>query len=319
MIRGLMIRQVFVLAEIALWVVILIIGAITLRDLYRPDAGAVAVSPSNELNVREVKLANAVDVRSNYDSILKSNIFAPAAKYQHNQPPAAPTATPAPPTNPNPTETKLPLVLKGAVALGPTDPFSSAIIDVKQQGIGQETFFIGDEIIADVFLLEVYGNEVLLDNRKANRHEILKHELDFKNAGASRGGVNATLAQRTPSETAPSRRVRTNASTLVTLQRDDIVSKLEADYERLASTIDVLEVRDKDGNLQGLSTNNIESISSLNELGFKNGDILVSVNNEKVTGQDQMTALANKYRNASIVRVGILRDGQPLNKTYRIR
>jgi S1-C subfamily serine protease len=47
--------------------------------------------------------------------------------------------------------------------------------------------------------------------------------------------------------------------------------------------------------------------------------VLVSVNNEKVTSQDQITSLANKYKNASVVRIAFLRDGQLMNTTYRLR
>ncbi|MFP6584858.1 MAG: type II secretion system protein N [Candidatus Hydrogenedentota bacterium] len=319
MIRGLLIRQLFILAEALLWALILIIGGLTLRDVYSSPVATAAdgqgVGPSE---ASPIHLAKSVGDRANYDSILASKIFGPAAAYVHGKKAPVKAPTPEPPVNPETTETKLPLVLKGAVALGATNPFSSAIIEVNQQGLAQKVFFIGDEVIDRVFLLEVFKDEVLLDNKRANRHETLKYELDISGKSSKNNVKSLQMANRPLAETAPQRRVRASGQQLVNLHRSEITAQLEADYEKLASTIDVEEVRDDDGNLKGLTTGDIESISSLQQLGFRNGDILVSINNEKVTGQGQITSLANKYRNATIVRVGILRGGKPMNMTYRI-
>lgn len=319
MIRGLLIRQLFILSEGFLWAVILVIGGLALRDIYTsPVATAAGGHGVGQSEASPIRLAKSVDDRANYDSILKSKIFFPAAAYVHGKKPSKKPEPPKPPVNPETTETKLPLVLKGAVALGATSPFSSAIIDVKQPVLGQKVFFIGDEVIDNVFLLEIIKDEVLLDNKRANRHEILKYELDISGKSSKNNINTLDMANRPLAETAPQRRVRASGQQLVNLRRNEITAQLEADYEKLASTIDVEEVRDDDGNLKGLTTGDIESIGSLNQLGFKNGDVLVSINNEKVTGQGQITSLANKYRNATIVRVGILRGGQSMNMTYRI-
>lgn len=317
MLRGLVVRQGFMIAEGLLGLTIIGIAIAALADLYAPSVSkgreVAKIDPASL-----VALESPVDARADYDTIISSKIFGAAAAYVHNAPPAAKVEPPKP-VDPVVTDTKLPLVLKGTLVTGETSPFSSANIQVNEKGIGLQTFFIGSEIIENVFLLKVNKNEVLLDNKRSNRQEILKHEVDLQaRADSARDhlappNVPEVLASR------PGASGRPEQQQLITLDRKAISDKMNEAYESMASTIDVLEVKDDDGNLLGLTTPDMESISVLNELGFKNGDVLVSVNNERVTSQDQMAELANKYQNSNVVRVGILREGQPMNFTYRLR
>lgn len=319
MLRGLVMRQGFMIAESILGLVIIGIAVFAIRDLYAPQASygsgdRVASSDSGTLT-----LLKPVDSRATYQSIVASKIFGKAASYIHNAP-KPPKKVVQKPQEPIVTDSKLPLTLKGTLYAGENSKFSSANILVSEKGMGMKTFFIGSEIIDRVFLLKVSKNEVLLDNKRANRQEILKHELDLETgAKKSAKAGEGIRAPRKEALVRPASSGRPTQQKLVTLDRKTIIKKLEDEYERLASTVDVLEVKDDDGNLLGISTPDIESIGVMNELGFRNGDILVSVNNEKVTGQDQMSALANKYRNSTVVRVGILRDGKLMNFTYRLR
>lgn len=315
MIRGLVHRQVFGVIEGVLWVTLVAIGGSALLGMYS-GRSSVPTGPVNP-EVESVELQQPVQDRSHYDLILTSRIFGEAAAYVHNAKPEV--KKPPPPPKPKETvESKLPLELKGILYAGKDSRFSSVIINVKQQGVGSLAFFPGEQVIDNVYLTKVFEDSVELDNKNANRKEILKLVFDLTGQPANR------VAERDVSRpgnvaTAPPDRRRPAAQSMMTLQRDDIVKKLENDYEKLASTVDVQEVRDEDGELQGLTADNIESIPSLNELGFKNGDVLVSINNDKVVSQDQITEIANKYRNATIVRVGILRGGQPMSFTYRVR
>lgn len=319
MLRGLVIRQGFVIAEGILGLLIIGIAVSAIRDMYTPTASYGRTGTATEATPGSLTLLQLVDSRATYQSIVTSKIFGKAASYIHNAPKVKKPEVVKPP-KPVVTDSKLPLTLKGTLYAGDGSKFSSANILVSEKGAKLGTFFIGSEIIDRVFLLKILKNEVLLDNKRANRQEILKHELDLETGNKRAGKMGESAA--TPRREAMVRPVpggRPLQQKLITLNRKDIVAKLEDAYERMASTVDVLEVKDDNGRLLGISTPDIESIGVLGELGFKNGDILVSVNNEKVTGQDQMASLANKYRNSTVVRVGILRDGKPMNFTYRLR
>jgi type II secretory pathway component PulC len=318
MIRGLLMRQIFMISEGILWVAILAIGGMALMDMYKPSVSRTQPASTGDDTITEISLNNPVGDRSNYDGILNKGLFGAAGKYEHNAKPNKPKPPPPPPPPKNVEDSKLPLELKGTVALGEENPFSSAVIDVKEKGIGVRAFFIGEAVIDNVFLIKVNDGEVLLDNKRANRQEKLKHVLDTGKNDKPKGPALAGNAPRVAASRPPSPRERPSGQQLVSLKREEITQKLQDDYERLASTVDVKESLDENGNLQGLTADNIESIDSLRDLGFQNGDVLVSINNEKVQSQSQITALANKYQNATIVRVGIIRAGSPMNFTYRV-
>jgi type II secretory pathway component PulC len=78
-------------------------------------------------------------------------------------------------------------------------------------------------------------------------------------------------------------------------------------------------VNDENGKTKGITTDNIENFETAKELGFKNGDVLVSLNNEPVDSKDKAVEVLKKYRNASLFRVGLLRDGQMMYKTFRVK
>ena len=321
MLRGLVIRQGFVFAEGVLGLVIIAIALLAIRDLYFPAITVQIDDAINESTSSAVTLRDPVGPRQSYQSIIASKIFGNAAGYVHNKPPVKrdQTKVVTPPKVEPVEETKLPIKLIGTLAAGKNSPFSSATIEITGRDAGKRAFFVGDKIIENVKLTRVAKNKIWIANK--GKSEILSYKLEF---------AKATNGAGVPSRVRPGERPRPSASRtaptqrraqqrLITVDRGPTIKKFEEAYKRMASTIDVLEVKDDDGKLLGLSTPNIESIPELAEFGFKNGDVLVSVNNEKVTSQDQITSLANKYKNASVVRIAFLRDGQLMNTTYRLR
>jgi type II secretory pathway component PulC len=329
MLRGLLIRQGFMAAQALLGVVIIVIAFGALRDLMRSPADVIAANTLTDPDAATVTLNNPIENRPYYNSIVNAGLFGQAGSYQHEKTNAPPKPPPPPVETAERVDTKLPLVLKGTLDAGLTSIFSSASIEIQEKNIGQKAFFIGDEVIDKVFLREISKNEVLLENNRVNpkRMEVLKHVLVF---ASDKRDVTASPKEVLVASQAPGRasaanpRTRESASArpkskLVMLNREEIVEKLNRDYEKLASTMDVIEKKDEDGNLIGLSTSNIESIPVAKELGFEDGDILTSINNEKVTSQDQVASLANKYRTASVVHIGFVRDGQAMTTMYRLR
>lgn len=310
MLKALLARQIIVVADVVLIALFACMIALIVREVLAKsfDPGPVSI-PNGSVDSNDIAFATVRD-RSVYDAILNRRLFGNAGKVGASTPP--PVKPPEPPSEVT-AETQLPLKLKGITFAGLQDPLASAIIEVRQGRTEISTFFIDHEVIPRVFLKEVRKDEVILDNQNRNRLESLKL--------ARGGGLPRTSRAVSPVSAikpAARRTVRTG-SNMITLKRADITRRLEEEYARIASTLNVRVVKDESGKAKGVTTDNIESIGVANELGFKNGDVLVSINNEPVDSRDKAAEVVRKYRNASIFRIGILRDGQPQFINYRVQ
>jgi S1-C subfamily serine protease len=52
--------------------------------------------------------------------------------------------------------------------------------------------------------------------------------------------------------------------------------------------------------------------------GFQDGDVLSSVNGDRITSEGQIMDLYEKYKNTRVFNVGIIRNGQPQNLSVDI-
>ena len=307
MLKGLALRQCFLLANILLIIFVGAALAVTLSEYLAPSLELGPVS-SPTIHARQDSAFAEVRDIDGYGLIIRNGLFGKAALYDPSK--KKPKKVPPPKTVSQ--ETKLPLQLLGTQVSGDDDLFAMAIIELKEGGIKTKAFYLGQEVITSVFLLGVRRREVILDNQRNSRHETLT--LNNTEARKQPRPISRiSSAQRGPRTSAMSRPQTIN------LNRAEITSKLEQEYARLASTLDIQVVKDAQGRTQGITTDNIESISVANELGFKNGDVLTSINNEPVDSREKGAEIVNKYRNASIFRIGILRDGQSIYINYRVR
>ena len=311
MLKGLALRQTFIVVNILLILALGAVLAATVSEFLAtpPEVGSVS-SPLIKGAPGEDAL-DGMRSRDRYDLITKSRLFGNAAGYDSPLKPVPDTPPPAtPPPSEVTEETKLPLKLFGTQVSRDRDPFAVAIIELRQGGTKTRAFYVGEEIMSKIFLAEVRRKEVVLDNQRNRRMEILT--LDRSDATSQ--PTSRVFSTRRPATATVGTRPQ-----MITLDRADITKRIEEEYARLASTIDIKVVKDDQGRVQGVTTDNIESIELAAELGFKNGDILTSINNEPVDSQEKGAQIVQKYRNASIFRIGILRDGQPKNINYRVR
>lgn len=310
MIKGIAIRRTFNLAEVILGVILIVILGFAIHAFTRPPT---TLSSSETLDA-EPTVFNKIAALSTFSFIDGNGLFGPAAKLASKE--KLLTPIPKDPDEGIEVETSLPLTLKGVVVSKP--PWASATIEVREKGSFTDTFYLDQEIIDGVILKEIRKKEIVMVNKRQNsRREVLKLTyLMTSKAGKS------TRSQPTIQRSRPTNRATTAAkptrNQTITLSKKEISDQLNADYEKFASTADI-KVVEEDGKVKGITTDNIEDIPSAKRLGFKNGDVLVSVNNEKVTSVDQIQKIANKYQNAPTLRIGILRDNQPMTFNYRLR
>ena len=53
-------------------------------------------------------------------------------------------------------------------------------------------------------------------------------------------------------------------------------------------------------------------------LDLKDGDVLQSINGEPIDSEEAIIRIINKNRDMSTFRIGILRDGQQITRTYQM-
>jgi type II secretory pathway component PulC len=312
MVRGLALRQGLLALNVGLALVLTVVVFLAARVILRPRIQPVSISEPDLARVSAPLLGGPAHTRAEYDELMKRGLFGDAGRFKRGEKPAAPIA-PAP--DAAVVETKLPLKLSGTALSRGSRVLSAAIIEVREGGTKTATFYPNDEVIDNVFLREVRPQEVILDNRRNNTTESLKilwvSEISPGGAAAPGQLVRQPFAAAAPG--AGARLI------IVDLDRAAITKKLEDEYARVASTMNVKVVNDESGRPKGITTDNIENYQVAQELGLKNGDVLVSLNNEPVDSRERAVEVLQKYRNASMFRVGLMRDGQLQYKTYRVR
>jgi len=307
--RGLAIRQAFLVGD---WVLILLVvgGACYAAThflgvpLSKAGLGFGETGPTGE-DVETAGPAGAgglladMKPRADYEKIVTSGLFGFAG--------SATQEKPAPPPPVEETETKLRLKLCGTSATSPRDLFASAIImNEEKNQVG--TFCVGQQVVDNVTLEEVYQRKVILLNKTANRREVLRSEPEPKESA----GGSAT----SPSQ--PPRLTSSPGGNRVTLKKDELVKDLFMHYEDIVTQIKPELYHDADGKVAGITASNLGSIPIAQKLGVKDGDVLQTVNNEVIDSNEKIYELVNKYRNSTTFRIGLLRDGKPTVVTYKL-
>ncbi len=307
MLKGLALRQGLFAVNGLLAFTLLLVVLLAGREMLRGSAKPGPVSAPDLSGVAAPLLDGASHSRDYYNTLITRALFGDAGKSKSNAKAPEPVA---PPPTTDAQETTLPLRLHGTT-LNPGPPLlASAIIEIREGGAETKTVYPEDEVIENVFVKEIRRQEVILDNQRTRRTESLK--VQWKSEPLRTTSRPAAVRQAA----APAVDSQVN---LIRLDRAAITKKLEDEYARVASTLNVKVVTDANGKTKGISTDNIENYESAKELGLKNGDVLVSINNEPVDSKDKAVEVLNKYKNASLFRVGIERNGQMQYLTYRVR
>lgn len=299
MLRGLAIRQFFVLTNWIL-VTLLVLGAIgvAVSAVYK---GRQAESPSKDAGKAEATPSRplaSVKPRAAYDTIVSNGLFGPGAQAATEN-----AAAVAPPTAPE-ADTQLRLKLIGTAATTPKDPYASAVI-MNQENNTIKTFAVGQAVVENVTLEEIYRRKVIIFNKRMNRREVLRNDEteDEQAQLAANTGGNAGTAPPPP---------RTR------IKKQELYDQVLSNYADIAAQLKPELYRDANGNVAGITANNIESIPIAKTLNLKNGDVLQSVNNEPIDSEAKIIEIVNKYRDTSSFSVEVLRNGKKQTMTYNL-
>jgi len=302
MLPGLVIRQTF-LALDWLLVVLFLVGAsfvvMSVLDLGGPEEEN-GVVPVAELEGPGVGVLAEVKPRGEYNAIMSSGLFGQAGTTaQEKAPPPAPVVQEE--------ESSLPLRLTGTSATTPKDVYATAII-LNERENTLKTYAVGQQVMPqpEVTLEEIYPRKVILFNKDKNRREVLRTDDE-------KARMQTAAAQPHPSPTPAGR------ATTITVSKSEVVQELFMNYADIVTQIKPEMHRDASGKIAGITASNLGSLPLAKKLDMKDGDVLQSVNNEKIDSEAKVIELVNKYRNSNMVRIGLLRDGKPITRTYRLK
>jgi general secretion pathway protein C len=302
MVRGLLIRQAFILLDLALAAGIVVAAA---SVGYKLLEGPVETEPGSASAVELGDLAQPlqdIPPRSAYDRVVASGLFGDAGRE------AQPVAVEEPPPEAEGEieDTELNLRLAGTVALSPTDPFASAFIENLDQRGSAMGYALGQEVVEKVRLEEVYPREVFLLNE---RHTPAKRQ---------RLRMDDPAVAPPPGSKVPAPGPVASSTNRVDLNRQEFVQELYTNYADLVTKVRPEMYRDASGKIAGVTAENISQVPLAGKLGLQDGDVLQTVNNEMIDSEQKILEMVQKYQNSGSFRIGILRNGQPQVITYNL-
>ncbi len=306
MLRGLVIRQVFIVVDVVLGVLVLVACGAAAFSLFPGGQTAQAVVKQPSIDLEDGPQLAALGLRTDYDAIVNSGLFGGAGKAAADEP--APQ-----PVEPQEVveETALNLRLLSTLATYPTDPGGSALIENQVSQREVTLVAMNEFVLPNVRLLEVHPRAVLIENGRDHdpaKQEWLRMDEPDKDGASTprpRPAVQANNANEPPAR--------------VFLNRQEIYNEINNNYAQLLTQVKPEFVRDDSGQVVGLTAQNISNLPLARKLNLQDGDVLQSINNEAIDSQQKIYEIMMKYQNASSFRVGIQRGGRPHVITYRVR
>ncbi|MBL7645346.1 MAG: hypothetical protein JNK74_04050 [Candidatus Hydrogenedentes bacterium] len=310
MVRGLIIRQLFLVLNLALSGLILYTAASVVLQMTSPPQVADALSPPVEGGAESSGEAlKSLRERTAYSSIMENKLFGEAGQFKVDQ-----QATEVIPEEPVPgpaeEETKLNLKLWAVTSLSPKSPFASASIEDLGQKTGSQLFHIGNPVVENVTLEEVHPRWVVLINRNESPPKRERLSMD-EEEGAEGADANTLASRGSRAPTLPPQEVE--------IDRNDFINELTVNYADLVTKVKPELYRDANGKVAGITAADIAEVPLAKQLGLENGDVLQTVNNEKIDSEQKVLEMVQKYQDAGSFRIGIMRNGKQKIITYNFR
>lgn len=322
MVRVLEIKRLFFLVHVILTVAIVLSLGFFFYKIYTYEPTKKIGNKVSQQIVEDETLTSElikIDAKSLFDKILNSGLFGSAGRWNEDDAQKkAEEENKEPPPEDTLEDTQLNLKLIGTIALSPKDRFSCAFIENSDKRI-TAAFAIGQEVTDQVFLEEVYPKEVILLNKKSNPPKKERLKIEDKSLELLAVKTDEKTTQSDAKETAPSS--SEPKSKQMELNRDEIVQDFFASYADLITRVKPEVYKDAEGKVVGVTAKNISEIPLAGKLGFKDGDVLTAVNDEVIDSEDKIIDLIKKYSDVTLpaVKVTILRNGNPMEITYKIQ
>jgi len=297
MLRGLVIKQSFLLADLLLMVAIGVVIVMAALQFIRGGAVSDNRGRANIVAEPEVDLAMLRD-RQAYAKIIENRLFGVAGEQSTD------VAQEPEPVQETIEPTTLPYQLKGTTSAGPTNPLSSAMIDNRRAQPRIQTYFVNEEIQPNVRLVEVHKRYVILQMGNQKQYLALDTDEDLVIAPASQQAQNTPRTQQ--------------ANEAITLSRAELTQEILQASDQLAN-LNPRNAYDDQGNVIGVTADNVAEVPLAGKLGFEEGDVVQQINGEEIDGLDKVAELLQRLQNESNFSVRVLRNNRPQTLNFRIQ
>ncbi len=182
---------------------------------------------------------------------------------------------------------------------------SAAIIWVKSKRPPQDIYYIGDSV-EGALIKNILRNKVILSIN--GKDQILEREKETTRTGAA-----SSLPTREPVP-------RVSSSTLtrtIPLQRDDIEEAL-SDLQSLMSQASI-KPHFTEGEPDGLAITGVRAGSIFRKMGFRNGDIVKSVEGKEIKSPEDLISLYGDLQSEESVSIQYIRRGQERTNVLNFR
>jgi len=317
MLRGLLMRQGLLLADLILALLILAVGfGLVLRAFQTDDVATRLASPSAAAaGAEKPNYVRTMPERSTYNVVAATDLFGPAAKTPGAGAAAADTEKPL-----EVQETTLPLRLFGTVAAYPTDPLGSAIIENGETKV-TDVYYLNQTVLDGVILKEIHHKEVRLLNTKTNVLEVLRVDETSRPAVASSSSRPVPFAPGSNRGASGPSRGGTSATrpNQVSINRAELMTELsQLNPAEFYAQLSPQLKKDENGNVIGITSPNIGKIPLAQKYGFKDGDVIQTINGVTIDSEQRVMEVLSRYQNAPTHYVSILRDGKPQTLVFRV-
>jgi type II secretory pathway component PulC len=304
MVKGLLIRQAFVIIDLGLALLVAFLVYLIADQQLKSRTPKVVPIEKGEIEP-SIELAKVSPLDA-YDMIGSSGLFGPAGDETPPDEPVVPDEfmEPPPPT----------LRLHATAAtFDPEDPISTAIIENSAAQTVQKvsTYYRGQPVTNELVLKEVYPRKVVLHNPVKNSlSELLMPEAGEKTTP----GVPA-LNERQARQPV---QVAQNTEAL-SLDRNAVAEELASyDYADVVNTLNPEMAEDENGNVTGITSSNFSAVPLAAEIGLQNGDVINTVNGIKIDSDQKLMEIFTKFSNASTFRLGVTRNGSAQMLTFKL-
>jgi general secretion pathway protein C len=294
MLRGLWIRQGFLVVDLLLTGLLAVVALLVVFRLFSPTT-AEGVADAGPPEVDPVAIGGVAE-RETYAAVVDSGMFGLAGTRSAEAPPE-----PEPTVQEEVTDTTLDLALYGTVAASPRDPLGTAIIENRMAASPRriDTYYVGETIIDQRILYEIYPNYVVLLDKATGQKELLKQDENTEVVTASAAGRPAAAVA-----------VEQEGPNQFKVRKDELVAALSQNPQELVQTLNPQPVKDNRGNVIGYTSDNVSGIDVARKIGLQDGDVVQKVNGITIDSPEKISEVAYRFRNLNTFRLSIQRNGR---------
>jgi general secretion pathway protein C len=273
------------------------------------------------VGVKALAKKQATIVQKNGAPIVDRNVFNSNASSQPATAPTTPTTAPAPLTDApadcsNATVDGSGATLRGTIVASPKE-YSN--ITVSENGTsGTSVYWVGDKVFnTDAELYEVHARKAFFKRPGGCTYLVLGEVGVAKPTNPVVAPTTPTPALASTDTSITTEGISKTGENSYEISRDLINSKL-GDLATLANEAKAIPNM-KNGEFNGFKLYAIRSTSVFAQIGMKNGDILQTVNGEKVDSLEKAMGLLGTLNSASSINIGLQRRGQDVKMDYTIK